>query len=174
MPLEPVPAAVLVLCFRVNDEEHVVLTRRTEEVLHHKGQICFPGGAKDSGDQDLWQTALRESEEEIGLDPKKVTFVRELRPWTTPTGFLVTPFVGLVEKPDFLKINQIEIAELFTVPLSHFRDSKSLQWVRRDRGGMQYLDPLFVYRNHEIWGLTGRILCDFLGHPFPNGSVAEI
>lgn len=166
------PAAVLVLCFRENENvsEQILFTRRTHEVLHHKGQICFPGGAFDPEDGSLWNTALRETREEIGLDPGLVTLVRELGPWTTPTGFRVTPFVGRIPKTPLWQINEHEIAELFTVPLAHLQNPKNLRWIKKQVNGFEYLDPLFVYRHYEIWGLTARVLCEFLDHPFPPGS----
>ncbi len=155
-------AAVLVLRYRENGEELIVLTKRTEEVLHHKGQICFPGGAFDPADENLWATALREAQEEIGLDPKKAAFVRELPKHVTPTQFRVTPFVAdLTEKMDW-KLNPHETAEVFSVPVLHLShpDHVSFQWqVFNDN---KFLMPSFQYKEYSIWGLTAKILCDLL------------
>ncbi len=161
------PAAVLILCCQGTTSEEIILTKRTDEVDHHKGQICLPGGAYDLKDKSLWETALRETQEEIGVDPSQITLVRELTPRTTPTGFLVTPFVGRTTLPLSWNISKQEIAELFTVPLDYLKDAKNLSWTKRTWNNVEYLDPLFVYRQHEIWGLTSRILCEFLGHQAP-------
>lgn len=164
-------AAVLVPCFEDKGETWVILTRRTDHVDHHKGQICFPGGAYDPSDASPWKTALRETEEEIGIPPDRVTFLRELSPRVTPSGFRVVPFAAELHPPLAWHINEREIAEVFTVPITHLRDPHNLRWVKRQINEWSYLDPLFTYRHYEIWGLTGRILCEYLGFPFPEGSL---
>jgi 8-oxo-dGTP pyrophosphatase MutT (NUDIX family) len=155
-------AAVLVLTFKENGTDRLVFTRRTEEVLHHKGQICFPGGASDPGDESLWKTALRETHEEIGVDPSLVSLIKELKPQTTPTGFRVTPFFGSLAGPTVWRPNPREIAEIFTVPVTHLRDPRNIQFTRQVWEGREYVNPSFSYRQHVIWGVTGRILCDLL------------
>ncbi len=148
-------AAVLVLRYRENGLSYLVLTRRTEEVFHHKGQICFPGGARDPRDKSLWETALRESQEEIGLDPGRVTLIRELSRQRTPSGFEVTPFLASIEEPPPLWTpNPVEIAEIFSIPLDHLRDPKNFRFVKRT--------PSFSYGHYEIWGMTGLVLCELL------------
>lgn len=158
-----VDAAVLIPVYRDGDEDRIVLTKRTETVLHHKGQICLPGGARDPGDASLWETALRECQEEIGLDPKSVTLVRELRRQYTPTGFRVTPFVGSVTSPLIFTPNPNEIAEIFSVPFSYFQDRANVKILTKEWEGRTFLDPHIVYGPHEIWGMTGRVLCEFFG-----------
>lgn len=157
-----VEAAVLIPCVRRAGEDFLILTKRTEEVLHHKGQICFPGGTRDPGDASLWETALREAHEEIGLDPASVTAVRELGKHFTPTGFRVTPFVGRVEPPVVWRPNPLEIAEIISIPLSHLSDPVNLRLLKSTYGGKEFLDPRFAYGNHVIWGMTGRVLFEFL------------
>jgi 8-oxo-dGTP pyrophosphatase MutT (NUDIX family) len=155
-------AAVLVLSYHHEGEDYIVLTRRTEEVLHHKGQICFPGGAVDPEDKGLWETALREAKEEIGLDPGEVTFVREMTSRPTPSGFQVTPFLASIPAPSGWNPNPSETAEVFAVPISYLKNPENVQLTKKEWGGEEYLDPVFKYKNYEIWGLTGRILCDVL------------
>lgn len=155
-----VEAAVLIPSLRENGQDYLILTKRTEEVLHHKGQICFPGGAVDPRDGSLWETALREAQEEIGLDPARVTLVKELRRHFTPTGFRVTPFVGQVEPPIVWKPNPIEIAEIFSVPFGYFSDRSSVKFHKKIWDGRTFIDPHFQFEKHEIWGMTGRILCE--------------
>lgn len=164
-------AAVLVLTYPQNGEEHLVLTRRTEEVEHHKGQIAFPGGAEDPNDQSLWETALRETHEEVGIIPRLITQVATLQTRLTPSGFEVTPFVGTIASPIAWQHNPAEIAEVFTIPASFLQNPDNLSWRSRKLHDFQYLDPLFRYHHYEIWGLTARILCEFLGHPFPKEAL---
>ena len=146
-------AAVLVLLHDDMGIPSLILTKRSEEVLHHKGQICFPGGVFD-GDESLWETALRETEEEIGLKKNQITYLGELGKIITPTGFQITPFVGRVLGPIEYVPSAGEIAEIFSVPVSHFLDLKNLEFVPRD--------AVFHFRDHKIWGATGRIIIEFL------------
>lgn len=155
-----VDAAVMIPVYRREDEDHLILTKRTEEVLHHKGQICFPGGARDPGDLTLWETALRECQEEIGLDPKRVALVRELGRQYTPTGFRVTPFIGQVEAPLVVTPNPNEIAAVLSVPFSYLSNPKNVRFLRKEWQGRIFLDPHILFEGHEIWGMTGRILCE--------------
>lgn len=155
-------AAVLALLIRENGRDCLLFTKRSQTVLHHKGQICFPGGACDADDKDLWATALRETREEIGLDPSLVSFVGQLGQLSTPSGFLVTPFVGRVEKPFDLKPNLREIEEIFSAPIDHLLDPQNFRFVKKQFSGIEYDDPTFTFYNHEIWGATGRILVELL------------
>ncbi|MDO8520143.1 MAG: CoA pyrophosphatase [Deltaproteobacteria bacterium] len=155
-------AAVLVLFHELAGEPSLVLTKRSEEVLHHKGQICFPGGVCDEGDGSLWETALRETEEEIGIKRDSIRYLGELGKITTPTGFQVTPFVGFLTGPAEYLPNPDEITEIFSVPVSHLLDLKNLKLVPRSHEGHNYHDAVFHFKTHEIWGATGRIIVEFL------------
>lgn len=158
-------AAILVPCFQKDKEPHVLLTRRTEEVLHHKGQICFPGGARDAADKNLWETALRETQEEVGLAPDKVTFIRELKQQITPTGFQVTPFVASIEIPEAWTPNPNEIAEIFSIPISHLREPKNVRIIKKTYNDIEFLEPHFTYLSYDVWGMTGRVMCELLEYP---------
>src|SRR5262249_1455110 len=135
---EWIEAAVLVLCYPYQGQDYLVLTRRTEEIPHHKGQVCFPGGVRDPVDRSLWDTALRETHEEIGLAPSQVTWVKELHQQFTPTGFLVTPYVGRIREPIVWTPNPFEISEIFSVPFDYFRDRKNLHIFNRTYQGREY------------------------------------
>ncbi|MBX7147491.1 CoA pyrophosphatase [bacterium] len=158
----PVESAVMVLCMAHPVEPHIVLTKRSEEVEHHKGQICFPGGVKDASDNTLWQTALRETYEEIGLPPQKVHYVGELSQVVTPTNFIIHPFVGWIDEAYEWNTNPTEIAQIFTVPVSHVLNPQNFVLEKRNYFGSEYHDPVFTYGEHRIWGATGRILVDLL------------
>lgn len=171
-------AAVLLLLHKHDNEESILLTRRSETVAHHKGQISFPGGVFEENDKDLWHTALREANEEIALPSESVDYIGELSPLVTPTGFRVHPFVGKLKGPAQWKINSTETAEIFSVPLNHFLEPKNfktmkLQYeVKNPSTGlpMEMVDyfsqehdcPSFTFKHHQIWGATARILVDFL------------
>lgn len=157
-------AAVLIPIYRKEDTPHVILQVRTELVLHHKGQISFPGGAEDPGDADLLMTALRETEEEIGLASEDVEIWGQLDDLVTISEFVVTPYVGAITRPAPYPFapSGFEVAELLEVPLPHLLDPASLNrepvpW--RDR----YVPPpSYSYGRHVIWGATARILRQLL------------
>ena len=155
-------AAVLVPYFKENGDAYLLFTQRTDVVEHHKGQICFPGGMRDHENETLWETALRECEEEIGLDRHRVTLIKELKPQITPTGFLVTPFVGEIQKPVEWRANPDEIASIFSVPVSHLKNPHNSRFITRTWDGVEFIEPHFSYQHHDIWGMTGRVVCDFL------------
>ncbi len=160
-------AAVLVPLFVDDGEPGVLFTRRTETVEHHKGQISFPGGAADPGDPNPQSTALRETEEELGIPPDRVQVLGALDDLpTTVSGFVVTPVVGIIPLAFALRVNSAEIAEVLTVPLRVFRDPSRLRVERRERDGA-WLDVYF-YRHgpDEIWGVTARIMKGFVDAVF--------
>ena len=158
----PQQAAVLVLLGKQAGEEAILLTKRSEGVEHHKGQVCFPGGVHDRLDETLWHTALRETKEELGVTPSSIGFLGELGNIFTPSGFEVHPFVGFAREEYRLNPNSGEIDEAFTVPLSHLMDEKNRHFVTRNYNGQEYQDTVFIYNSHQIWGATGRIITEFL------------
>ncbi|HEX4841145.1 MAG TPA: CoA pyrophosphatase, partial [bacterium] len=151
-------AAVLVPLHEQGGEPYVLFTRRTETVETHKGQISFPGGAANPGDADVKSTALRETQEEMGIPPTQVEVLGVLDDLpTTVSGFVVAPVVGIIPYPFRFRINAAEIAEVLTVPLRVFRDPSHLRVERREREGMTFDVYFYRYDNHEIWGVTARI-----------------
>jgi 8-oxo-dGTP pyrophosphatase MutT (NUDIX family) len=115
----PAPASVLVPLVQRDDGLHVLLTRRTDHLHDHAGQISFPGGRQEPEDEDETATALRETQEEIGLDPHHVEILGRLPVYTTITRFVVTPVVALVRPPFELRLDAFEVAEAFEVPLPY-------------------------------------------------------
>ncbi len=157
------PAAVLLLLLEKGGEYHVLFTRRTETLSHHKGQISFPGGACQGEDATLLETALRESREEIGLAPEDVEVLGELDDTLTYVShYRITPFVAGIPWPYPFKPNPAEIAEIITVPLVALREKANFHeeiWVE---GGISVTVPFYNYRGKVIWGATARILKQFL------------
>jgi 8-oxo-dGTP pyrophosphatase MutT (NUDIX family) len=157
------PAAVLLLLYENKGEHYVLLTKRTQKVVHHKGQISFAGGARHEKDRDLRDTALRETFEEIGVHPDDVEMLGELdNIGTLTSNFLVTPFVGIIPYPYEFIVNEDEIDELIEVPLSALMDERNLREEIYVIEGTQYSESIFDYKGHVIWGATARILKQFL------------
>jgi 8-oxo-dGTP pyrophosphatase MutT (NUDIX family) len=153
-------AAVLVPLYVRDGSLWVVLTRRTETLEHHRGQISFPGGAEEEEDGTLLATALRETEEEIGISAADVRVLGSLSPLTTVTDFYVEPFVGAIPYPYVFRPAEAEIAEVVEVPVAALLDPSALE--RRalpDRDG-----PVLFYHHgaHVIWGATASMLKELL------------
>jgi 8-oxo-dGTP pyrophosphatase MutT (NUDIX family) len=155
-------AAVLLPLLYKTGQWHVLFTRRTQDVEHHKGQISFPGGACEPGDENLAATALRETYEEVGVPPHVVEILGALDDFPTITDFMVTPFVGLLPHPLPYRLNPHEVDAVLEVPLSFFTDPAGLRVEQREHQG-RIFDVLFWdYGPHTIWGATARILKGFL------------
>jgi 8-oxo-dGTP pyrophosphatase MutT (NUDIX family) len=158
-----VTAAVLVPLFSKNGEPHVLLTKRSDFVEHHKGEVSFPGGKLDPEDPDLKSCALRETEEEVGIDPGDVKIVGELDDfYTVATSFLVVPFVGVIPYPYDFRPSSREIVSLLRVPLEIFFDparrTEETCFIR----GQRVEIVSYFWEGQTIWGATGRILKHFV------------
>lgn len=152
------PAAVLVPVIERPDALTVLLTQRTDHLHHHPGQISFPGGRVEHGDTDPIMTALRETREEIGLQPERVELLGHLPEYHTGTGFRVMPIVGLVRPPFDLVPDTFEVAEVFEVPLSFLMDpSNRRRESLRINGRMRSYYAL-PWRHYHIWGATAGML----------------
>jgi 8-oxo-dGTP pyrophosphatase MutT (NUDIX family) len=150
-------AAVLVPLFVDAGQLWTVLTKRSESVPHHRGQIAFPGGANEVG-EDAWQAALRETEEEIGISGKKVLRLGELDELETPTGFRIVPCVGAIPTGIETAINEEEITEVFTVPLLAFSDVRMAEDRMVKIDGIERMIRIYHVGRHQVWGLTARII----------------
>lgn len=152
-------AAVLVPVFMENAEPHLLLTKRAEAVEHHKGQISFPGGGEEPGDADLLATALRETYEELGLEPEAVEIwgrLDELE--TVVSGFAITPFVGFIGRLGTLRPNPNEIDEIVVVPLSVFFDPARVRAEHVVHDGRSRELLFYDCGTHVVWGATARII----------------
>jgi 8-oxo-dGTP pyrophosphatase MutT (NUDIX family) len=140
----------------------LLLTLRTHHVETHKGQVAFPGGVLDPTDGDVIQTALRETEEEIGISRKGVTVLGTLDDLATPTGFLITPVIGLIRNLPELCVNGEEVAEAFTVPLSFFADPRACVSETLVLEGSKRQIYRFDFGGKTIWGATAIIVRSLL------------
>jgi 8-oxo-dGTP pyrophosphatase MutT (NUDIX family) len=153
-------AAVLVPLRLAGAELRVVLGQRTEEVPHHKGQICFPGGSREADDRSLVETALREAEEEMGIPPSAVRLLGAMAPVETVTGFWIRPFVGEIPADLPFVLAPFELDEAFEEPLSTFADPSRYRAAPCLFRGLPH-EVLFVdVGRRTVWGATARILHD--------------
>lgn len=157
-PPNPRPASVLVPLVEREPGLTVLLTQRTADLPSHAGQISFPGGRWQASDADTVATALRETEEEVGLLRERIDVIGRLDTYLTGTGFSITPVVGFVRPPFELRADPREVADIFEVPLAFFLDPahhelRSAVWAGRER--RFYVMP---YENRYIWGATAGML----------------
>lgn len=148
--------------FKKRNAWHLLMTKRSDEVEYHKGQISFPGGAADPGDKNIVATALRETDEEIGLQAGQIEILGQYDDHVTPTGFIITPVVGYIKKLPRLSPKEEEVVEILEVPVSLFLDSVKERMVQMVRYGTMVDVYFYDFGNHEIWGATARISRDFL------------
>jgi 8-oxo-dGTP pyrophosphatase MutT (NUDIX family) len=155
------PAAVL-LGLREGSEPRLILTVRTAHLQAHAGQVAFPGGRRDPGDADAVATALRESQEEIGLDPAAVTPLGFLDCFETISGFCVTPVVArIAERAPLLRAPD-EVAEVFEVPLAFLLEPGNVRHYVMEYRGRERPMVEFVHGRHRIWGATAAMLLNLL------------
>ena len=169
----PNEAAVLVAITDDPADPAVILTKRAEHLAVHSGEVSFPGGKWEPGDQSLIDTALREAQEEICLDPALVDIVN-IEPATVSRGGMkVTPYVGVIPAglelvPDFNELDAI-----FEVPLRYFLDDTRTQTDIYTVNGEEYWSPVYHFGGYKIWGLTARVLIHFLNRAFAAGIERE-
>jgi 8-oxo-dGTP pyrophosphatase MutT (NUDIX family) len=146
-------SAVLIPLFYSQGQYHILFTERSDEVVFHKGQVCFPGGSQEPSDSSLLQTALRESKEEIGLEANDIEILGELDDMLTfVTNYVISPFVAFIPPPRSLKTDGREVKGAFFVPLSFLMDEANF---KQD-------SYAYEYQGHIIWGATARILRQFI------------
>jgi 8-oxo-dGTP pyrophosphatase MutT (NUDIX family) len=152
-------AAVLIPIFCKDGEYHILFTQRSEQVLHHKGQISFPGGARSQGDANLRDTALRESREEVGLKAKDAEIVGELDDTpTTTSGYNISPFVAFIPYPYKFVLSPYEIREIFSIPISVLLQKARKKKESYTFGGQVYVGYSYEYEGRVIWGATAKIV----------------
>lgn len=159
----PREAAVLVLLYERQDRLVLPLTRRTETVEMHKGQISLPGGAREPQDHGFAQTALRETCEELGIPEETVEVLGALTPlYIPPSRFCVYPYVGYTSRTYPLRSDPNEVAEIIEVPLEHLLDPATRQVEIHSRDKQRFQVPVYWVANQKVWGATAMILAEFL------------
>ena len=154
-------AAVLVPLYVEAGELWTLLTRRAETLPHHRGQVAFPGGGRETG-EDLWSAALRESEEEIGLAPQAVLRLGELDEVGTPSGFRIVPCVGAIPATFESRPNPGEIEEVFAAPISALANPSLVEDREVLVNGRRRTLRIYHVGRQKVWGVTARILQNLL------------
>jgi 8-oxo-dGTP pyrophosphatase MutT (NUDIX family) len=156
------PAAVLIPLYVREEALWTLFTKRTDMVEHHKGQISFPGGGRSDADANLWETAIRETEEEIGVPRAGVRVLGALPKLETVTDFEVSPFVGAIPYPTAFTPHAGEVESIIEVPVSYLLDPMVVEERPVKWKGQEHMTLVYHYKGHAIWGATARILADFL------------
>jgi 8-oxo-dGTP pyrophosphatase MutT (NUDIX family) len=151
-------AAVLVPIISRDDGLKVLLTKRAKNLKNHPGQISFPGGSVDDTDLNAQHTALRETEEEVGLDPSHVEVIGQLDQYIVGTGYLVSPVIGLIKPPFKLIRQEAEVAEIFEVPLDFLIEPKNFKRYAREFNGTVHHHFSLTWQSYFIWGATAGML----------------
>lgn len=169
-PLDPAEAyrlaAVLILIYPRAGEDYVVFMRRTDTVEHHKGQISLPGGGRDATDPDAVHTALRETQEELGIDPSFVEVIGTMPDvYARVSSFMITPVIARLrpEAAEHLVFRPApeEVAEVIEVPLRLFYDAQAHRVEARTHNDVVYTIHFYSYGSYEVWGVTARIMHEF-------------
>jgi 8-oxo-dGTP pyrophosphatase MutT (NUDIX family) len=160
--ITPRQGGVLILLYPHGGQLHLVLTRRTDKLQNHRGQISLPGGRRE-GDEPLWQTALREAQEELGVPPTAVEILGQLTPLYIPVSdFCVTPVVGWMEARPPWRLDPNEVAEVVEVPLRHLAQPVNVLEEALQRGELTMQVPFYLVDGHRVWGATAMVLSEFL------------
>jgi len=154
---ELVPAAVLLPIVK-RSEPTLLFTRRTAHLARHAGQVSFPGGRWHPEDSSLTRTALRETQEETGIEPGRISVTGFLDPYETGTGFAILPVVALIDEGFSLRPDPHEVAEIFEAPLAFLLDPANCRKDSRDWRGRSREFYTFAWHGHTIWGATAAIL----------------
>jgi len=152
------PAGVLIPLIERQDSLSVLLTERSADLRQHAGQVSFPGGGMEEHDVDIAATALREAHEEVGIHPGLVDIAGYLSPSLTITGFAVTPVIGFVAPSFELRVDPVEVAMAFEVPLDFLMDQRNEEHSEREFSGTRLPVVTFHYAGHRIWGATASML----------------
>lgn len=166
------PAAVMVLLYPKDGDYCVLLNKRSQDVEHHKGEISFPGGATDPEDRDSLDTALRETEEEMGIHRDDINVLGEMDEVATRSRFRVNVFAGVISPPYDFRPSADEIAEIVEFPVSALKDPASVRVETHWQDGASSTVYSYAYDKHLVFGATARILQQFL-QLLENGLESE-
>ncbi|MCP4136887.1 MAG: CoA pyrophosphatase [bacterium] len=155
------PSAVKMLLMNKNGEPFVLLTKRSEKLRSHRGQVSFPGGGYDDEDESIRHTAYRETYEEVGIPSEKIEYIGQFDDYISIAGYHVSCFVGAIEHPMEYRINRDEIDAWLEAPLAMFVNKECDRTEQFHHNGKNYTVFYYYYEGFEIWGLTARLLTDF-------------
>jgi len=157
------PAAVIIPLLKVERQWHVLLTQRSQALVEHRGQVAFPGGARESADGNLQATALREMKEEIGIDPRDVHVFGQLGDIPVITGYMVRLFIGQIPWPYKLTVNHSEVESTFIIPLEWLINPSHRSTRFRSYAGREIPILFFEeYQGHQLWGASAEMMMVFM------------
>ncbi len=151
-------SAVMCLFFQKNKKTFIFLTKRSDHLYHHAGEISFPGGSEEEEDKDSLNTALRETFEEVGILHNDIKVIGRLDDYITGTGFHIKTHVGILKSLENLSINKNEVSEVIFLPIDILADNSNLIWTSKTFEGGLYKFWKINYLEHNIWGATAAIL----------------
>lgn len=159
-----IPAAVLMPLFYKDDEWHILFIRRSEKMVSHRGQVAFPGGRAEPEDDSPEDTALRETREEIGIQPNLVQILGRMQPVCTISNYKVTPVVGEIPYPHTLQLCSDEVSHVFSVPVAWLAEENHHQIRKMTFGNGRSAEVIYFseYQREIVWGITGYITLRFL------------
>ena len=159
-----IPSAVLVPLFEQQGSIHIVFTARGYDVEHHKGQISFPGGVVENSDKSFYDTAIRESYEEIGLMPEDVEILGSLdETFVAASKFTIHPVVGIIPEKYEFSIQRKEVDRIITIPINvFFSESNNKKECHEYESGRIWHGPTYLFGSDVIWGATARIMDNFM------------
>ncbi len=167
-------AAILIAIANVESvTESILLTHRAEHLSLHSGEVAFPGGKWEPSDQNLMETALRESHEEVGLVPSRVDIIGQLPASCTRNKIKVTPYVGRVETEEGLTANVEELQSLFWVPLDFLVEDQRQRTDVFVLDGKEFWAPVYAWEGYKIWGFTARVIVDFLNRMYKQNITRQ-
>lgn len=149
-------SAVIVLYEQ--DSDALILSKRSEQLRTHPGEICFPGGRWEEGDQNYYATALRELEEELGISAQRVTLINELNTQMTLLGSIIHPWLASVRSINPYHLNVREVTRLISIPMSLVEDATNYRTFMFERNGCQYKTCEFTASEEWVWGATAKIM----------------
>lgn len=156
------PAAVLILLYPRDGQLHFPLTVRPATMRRHAGQVALPGGAIEPADVDAWSAALRETEEELGVDGTRIEPVGRLpSSYVRASGYQINPFVGYAQPAPQFRPDPVEVTDVVEVPLADLLSGATVREAAREFRGAHYLVSFFDLGSLEVWGATARVLSDF-------------
>lgn len=166
-------AAVIVLYERVS--KSLILTLRSEHVHHHPGEICFPGGLRQPLDKDLSQTALRETNEELGISMERIEILRSMPKEQTLTGFCISPWFARIETIEPFSLQKNEVEELIKLPFIDVLNMHNYQEIMVQRGGFSIKSMQYAaYQEGVIWGATARIMRQLANNAGYYGEILSL
>lgn len=164
IPATLTKAAVLIPMIERENKLFVLLTQRASHLKHHPGQVSFPGGRFEQSDHSLAITALRETQEEVGIDADQIEIIGQLHNYQTVSKYIVTPFVGFVTADYQTTIDKNEVDDVFEVPWEFFLRRTNHHQLSVKRFGQQHDVHFMPFKNRFIWGTTAAMLHDLVSH----------